>query len=114
MTEETKPTLVENFNSLTAGEAEDIEDVLDLGIDHIGAIIDSDRPKMKIMRAVMWAVRRRTEPELEFEAMRDLSLEDLMEAPSPKASDGSSDDQPETTSGPPSSEPSDGSNPASS
>ena len=104
-------TIFDHFNTLTAGEAEDLEDILDLGVDHIGQLMESDRPKMKLMRAVMWVVKRRHDPEITFESLRDIPLDDLMAAPTPKADDEQPDEQPDTKSGQSSSAPSDGSPP---
>lgn len=102
-------TLGETFNNLTAGQAEDLENALDMGVDHISDIINGSGPKMKVLRAVMWIVKREDDPGLAFDDLRSISLEELMSGQNdPKAPDEPTEEPDETPSGQDSSEPSDG------
>ena len=68
--EETGLTL----SDLDFGEAEQLEDVLDMSIDEIGKRLQSNKPKVKIIRAIKWLEMRRADPDVTFDDVKTVGI----------------------------------------
>ena len=63
-----------NFESLTLGEAEELEDIIGVGLDKL-----EDASQIKLMRAVVFIMARRKDPEFTYEGTADMQLSDVTE-----------------------------------
>ena len=83
--------------SLTLGEMEDIEEASGVVFGELITMFESQKLSTRGLRAVMWILLRREDPDLTFEATRDLTVADI------NAIETSDSDTPlvEVTSGPP-------------
>lgn len=62
-----------DFETLTLGEAEAIEDKLGTSL-----AAAQDASQVKLMRALVWVVLRREDPDFTYEATADIAMSDLV------------------------------------
>ena len=83
------------LDDLTMGEAEDIEEAFGRPVSSM--IDEKGNASMKLMRGILWAVRRREEPDLQLDDLKGMTFAELGEAmggvgpvglPSPTAAAG--------------------------
>ena len=67
-----------SLDDLTMGEAEDIEEAFGCPVSSM--IDEKGNASMKLMRGIMWAVRRRDEPDLELDDLKSMTFTELGEA----------------------------------
>ena len=63
-----------NFESLTLGEAEELEDIIGVGLDKL-----EDASQIKLMRAVVFIMARRKDPEFTYAGTADMQLSEVTE-----------------------------------
>ena len=63
-----------NFESLTLGEAEELEDIIGVGLDKL-----EDASQIKLMRAVVFIMARRKDPEFMYADTADMQLSEVTE-----------------------------------
>lgn len=56
---------------LTLNEAEEIEDLLGVGIDKA---MSGDKPKVRALKAVAWVLLRRTQPDITLDEVGEMKL----------------------------------------
>jgi len=81
-----------DIDSMTLGEMETVEELTGLGLDEIGAAMSMPGPKVKILMALAYVVKRRTEPEITLDAIRAMRVE--LEDADPKESTASGEPLP--------------------
>ena len=78
MTDTTEPIRLElDVNRFTLAELEDLEEATGLTFTRLGEVLSSGDYSIKLLRAVVWILRRRTEPSFSLEDARTLSLSDI-------------------------------------
>ena len=68
-----------DLDGMTLGEIEDVEDLTGMSLGAIGVAL-SESPSVKVMRALVYVILRRSNPELTFEETRDIELGALQAA----------------------------------
>ena len=63
-----------NFETLTLGEAEDLESMLGVSLDKM-----EDASQVKMMRAVVFLVARRSDPDFVYEDTADMQVSEVAE-----------------------------------
>jgi len=63
-----------NFETLTLGEAEELETILGVGLDKM-----EDASQVKLMRAVVFIMGRRKDPEFAYEDTAEMQLSEVSE-----------------------------------
>ena len=80
MNEEATPRVIEfNPDDLTLGEIEDIEEACGMPFQKLIKMFEKEELSTIGMRAVMWVIIRRGEPDYTFENAKDLTIRDLDE-----------------------------------
>lgn len=64
-----------NFKNLTLEEVEIIENIIGLSIDEA---FDEGKPKGKALKAFVWVVRKRTNPNYSIEEAQKLTLDEAL------------------------------------
>lgn len=92
MTEPKPSTLT--LSDLDFEEAELLEDTLDMSIDEIGARLQGNKPKVKIIRAIKWLEMRRSDPSATFDDAKHISIMAAFAGDDDDAAEGKGDAKP--------------------
>lgn len=90
-------TISVDIDGMTLGEMELVEDLTGLGLDEIGAVMSKPGPKVKVLTALAYVVKRRTQPDITLEEIKGMRI--ALADDDPKEPDGS-DGQPGSLSPP--------------
>ena len=75
----TEPIRLElDVNRFTLAELEDLEEATGLTFTRLGEVLASGDYSIKLLRAVVWILRRRVDPSYSLEDARALSLSDIV------------------------------------
>lgn len=90
-----------DLNELTIGDLEDLEDIVGVPFDQI----NMERPSMKVAKAMIYIVKRRTDPDFTLEDARDIRVSELQDSlnvrpTDPEGEDSSNISPPSSTSTP--------------
>ena len=78
MTNTNEPIRLElDVNRFTLAELEDLEEATGLTFTKLGEVLAAGDYSIKLLRAVVWILRRRAEPDYTLEHARSLSLSDI-------------------------------------
>lgn len=75
-----------DVNRFTLAELEDLEEATGMSFMALGETLQSGQYPIKLLRALVWILRRRTDPSFSLEDARSLSLGDIRfeDTPPPK------------------------------
>lgn len=69
-----------DITTLTLGDAEDIEDISGRSFDVIAETLESgSMPPIKVMIALAYVFKRKTDPDVTIESIRSMPIEQLMD-----------------------------------
>jgi hypothetical protein len=89
-------TISLTLSDLNFEEAELLEDTLDMSIESIGERLQSDKPKIRIIRAIKWLEMRRADPSVTFDDAKSIPLMSAFAAPKAEPAGGETKGTPST------------------
>lgn len=63
-----------DIDGMTLGEMELVEDLTGLGLDQIGEVMAKPGPKVKVLAALAFVVKRRTDPDVTLEQVKNMRI----------------------------------------
>ena len=72
-----KTTIELDVDFFTVGEVEDLEEATGYSLQGLARVLGSGDLPMKVLKALVWVVRRRSEPEFTLDDVRALRLSEI-------------------------------------
>lgn len=70
-----------DIDSMTLGEMEIVEEMTGLGLDEIGAAMTRPGPKVKLLVALAYVVKRRTDPDITLDQVKAMQIKLAVDNP---------------------------------
>lgn len=64
-----------DIDSMTLGEMELVEELTGLGLDEIGTVMAKPGPKVRVLAALAYVVKRRTDPDITLEQVKGMRIQ---------------------------------------